>query len=144
MHAGTAKEKLDGLELKIVELSNSVKVINLIPSPIHFEDGTVVPPTYFRPRLSTLKRVTDPPNADTWRSSATAKANYVDLIKADTVPRVEDLEWLKENIPNDVLILCKRATALVYGFPCVTPNYSRRIDDETIAHAIDSFLWASE
>ena len=107
---------MEDIEINIVELSNSVKVVNLLPNPIHFDDGTVVPPTRYRLRLSTLKRTAEPPNAEVWRDNATPKANYVNLIKADTVPRVEDLEWLRNNIPKDVLVLTKRAAAQIWGF----------------------------
>lgn len=132
---------MEEIEINIVELSNSVKVVNLLPNPIHFNDGTVVPPTRYRLRLSTLKRTEEPPNANEWRDNATPEANYVNLIKADTVPRVEDVEWLRNNIPKDVLVLTKRAIGQTYGFPCVTPNFSQRIDEETVTHHIDSFLW---
>ena len=48
--------QMEDIEINIVDLSNSVKVVNLLPNPIHFDDGTVVPPTRYRLRLSTLKR----------------------------------------------------------------------------------------
>ena len=34
---------MEEIEINIVEVSNSVKVVNLLPNPIHFDDGTVVP-----------------------------------------------------------------------------------------------------
>jgi hypothetical protein len=132
---------MDEIEIKVVELSNGVKVVNMLRAPIHFEDGTIVPVTYFRIRLSTLKRRAEPENADEWRESSAIDGDKVGLIKADSIPRVEDLEWLKRNIPKDVLILCPRAQSTAYGFPCVTPNYGNRINDYVIQHKINSFLW---
>jgi hypothetical protein len=130
------------IEIKTVELSNGLKVINLLRVPIHFEDGTIVPVTNFRLRLATLKRKVEPENADEWRKEAAFDADKIALVKANTVPRVEDLEWIKTNIPKDVLILCPRAQSTTYGFPFVTPNYANRIDDDIIEHKIDSFLWS--
>ena len=82
---------MDEIEIKVVELSNGVKVVNMLRAPIHFEDGTIVPVTYFRIRLSTLKRRAEPENADEWRESSAIDGDKVGLIKADSIPRVEDL-----------------------------------------------------
>ena len=124
---------MEDIKINVVELSNGVKVVNLLNVPIHFEDGTIVPSTKKVLRLSSLKRKLEPPNGDEWRTNAT-DVDQIILVKADTVPRVEDLEWLKMNIPKDVLIMCPRAQATMYGFPCVTPNFSRRIDDSIVEH----------
>lgn len=131
---------MEEIEVKVEVLSNGLKVVNLFARPVTFADGTIVPPTNYNLRLSTLKQGKEPPNIDIWQQDR--EVVRIRFLKGDTVPRVEDIEWLRRNIPKDVLILANRAKADYYGFPCVSPVFSSRINDTEVSHSISDFLWS--
>jgi len=131
---------MEEIEVKIGVLSNGIKVVNLFMRPIIFDDGTSVPPTKYNLRLSTLKQGKEPPNVDVWEQDR--EVVRIRFLKGDTVPRVEDIEWLRRNIPKDVLILANRTKAEYYGFPCVSPVFSSRINEIDVSHSISDFLWS--
>ena len=131
---------MEEIEVKIGVLSNGIKVVNLFMRPIIFDDGTSVSPTKYNLRLSTLKQGKEPPNVDVWEQDR--EVVRIRFLKGDTVPRVEDIEWLRRNIPKDVLILANRTKAEYYGFPCVSPVFSSRINEIDVSHSISDFLWS--
>ena len=134
----------DEIEIKIVEFSNGVKVVNLLSSPILFDDGNDggrVSCTDKLLRLSTLKQRLEPENCDGWRLRIDPLPNpKIKLLKAISLPRIDDMEWIIRNIPRDVLVIVGRARAQVYGFPCVTPVISY-MESEPV-HRIDCFMWS--
>jgi hypothetical protein len=132
------------IEIKIVEFSNGVKVVNLLSNPILFDEpgspSVQVPCTDKLLGLKTYKKRLDPENCDGWRIRIDPPPYpKIRLLKAITLPRIDDVEWLIRNIPNDVLVLVGRARAEVYGFPCVTPMISF-MESEPV-HRIDCFMW---
>ena len=132
------------IELHIVEFSNGVKVINLLPNEIYFDDPNgqimMVPRTEKDLKITTMKKRLDPDNSDAWRVRIDPPPQEkIRLLKATSLPHVGDMEWIIRNVPNDVLVVTGRARAEVYGFPCVTPMVSF-IEDRPI-HRIDCFMW---
>lgn len=131
---------MDEVNIHIIELTNGLKVVNLIENELHFVDGTIVPPTHKRLRISTLRRNEDPPNFDEWVIRADDPTDRkIRLLKANSIPFIDDVEWLKRNIPVDALVLTGRAKTEIFGFPCVTPVVSHK--GETALHHIDVFMW---
>ena len=131
------------IEINVKELTNGIKVINLFRSPIFFEDRSVVEITNYTLRIHSMKSDKEPMNVDGWRDNSPPQASYIKLTRIDTMANAEDVEWLRKSIPKDVLILCPKAQAAVYGFPCVTPVWKARIDDNTVEHKLDEFYWSS-
>jgi hypothetical protein len=133
----------ENIEIKVATLTNGIKVINLFRDIILFDDGTSVENTDYKLRISSIRSEREPKNVDEWRDNSPPQASYIGLTRIDSIARVEDLEWIRKNIPKDVLILCPKAQAAIYGFPCVTPSWKGRIDENSVEHKIDEFFWSS-
>ena len=133
----------ENIEINVETLTNGLQVVNLFRDPILFEDGTSAKPTNYKLRIASIKSDKEPTTVDEWRDNASPQAGYTNLIRIDSIARVEDLEWMRKNIPKGVLILCPKAQAATYGFPCVTPSWKARIDERSVEHKIDEFYWSS-